>query len=306
MGTTTASLEQFVGPIDGDTASAMAQRRPDRLALWALELLDVVNELRDNGDIDPALVRTAQDAVAAKPDTRVVLDPTPPHWEPCSGAVLLASSPRAGNTITRRLIGELGYREHAAHDLADVRFNPGSPPWILQFHALPDEVAPFMTATGAQAVTVVRHPLDVLSSVRAFAARTPAVRYWLGGRADLADRDLSSIGEFRRWAMSPGADAVLDVSTTWAETPGTLVLRHEDLVADLVGAQHQLAESLGHPYGEQPLDAARAEAADSSIAAAHRTSAGPGAWEQWPPSLAVELARRHRHHFEVGNYPVPG
>lgn len=280
---------------------ALVAARPERLAFWSDELVWV---LGDHG-LDPAIAGALSTRSEAATPVRVALGPAgraPAASAPAPG-VLLASSPRSGNTIVRRTLAESGLAEHAVHDLADVDWSAMATPWIVQHHAGPrPAVDAFLAATGAAVLVVIRHPLDVLCSVRRFAAKAPSARFWIGARTGLETADLTTDDGFAAWATSPGADALLAVNTDWWSRPGVVSVRHEDVHDDPARTFATVFRRLADTVPDLSDAAGAHEAAAASIPAFHRTAPGPGARHELPAHLLDRLAAHHHRHLEVLGY----
>lgn len=287
-----------------DAVAELSRRHPARRAFWGD---DLAWELGATG-LAPEAAEAVRAATEPTGLQRIEVNATPvaPAPGPRSGhpSVLLASTPRAGNTILRQLLVQLGFAEYALHDLGDLHWSAAARPFVVQHHLGPGaEAEAFLRDQRAVALTIVRHPIDVLCSVRAFAQREPAVRYWLRGGVGLAGVDLGDDAAFAEWACSDGADALLAVSTDWAQA-AIEVVRYEELAEDLPGLVRRLADTFGAPADPDADPASVAERAAAAIPSAHRTNAGPGAWRSLPPDLLARLADRHARHLDVLGYAV--
>lgn len=280
---------------------ALVTARPERLAFWSDEII----WLMGSHGLDAALADTMSARSEASAPVRVRL--RSPGRTPSSATggpgVLLASSPRSGNTIVRRTLAESGLAEHAVHDLADIDWAAMTTPWIVQHHAGPQPaIDAFLAATGAAVLVVVRHPLDVLCSVRRFAAKAPSARFWIGARTGLESADLATDAGFVDWATGPGADALLAVNTDWSTAPGVVSVRHEDVHDDPARTFAVLFRQLARTVPDLDGAAAAHEAAAASIPAFHRTAPGPGARHELPDTVRRRLAEHHRWHLDVLGY----
>jgi hypothetical protein len=111
-------------------------------------------------------------------------------------------------------------------------------------------VPPFATVLerhGFHAVTLARHPLDVLLSIMHFALYAPTAR-WLEGEGGDERPIYGAMPRspvFLEYAASNRAAALLRVSHEWWAVPDCLRVRYEELVAEPRAALKQLADRLG-------------------------------------------------------------
>ncbi len=227
--------------------------------------------------------------------------PSPADRRPVGPRVIVASTPRAGNSILRLMIEQFGYRSTAVHDCADLDWRALPARSVVQVHATPGAVAELVPdADSVKVVTLVRHPVDVLISIQRFAVRSPECRYWLGGTALPEPESLSDPDAFLAWATGPGAAALLQLSVDWAARPDVCVVRYESLVAS---PGRQLNRLAGH-LGERRLTGARRRmrTKTASLPTAHITHGGPGAHRGLPAEQFDLLVNAHRDIVEALGY----
>lgn len=281
----------------GAAVEELSRRHPARRAFWGD---DLAWELGAAGLRAPIAELVTQ-ASEALPVLRIEVNPHAPADRPAPGevpSVLLASSPRAGNTFLRRLLVQLGFAEYALHDLDDMHWSAATRPFVVQHHAPPSETtAQFLAAQDARPLTIVRHPLDVLCSVRVFAQRFASTRYWLEGSVELVGADLASDDGFAAWALGDGAARLLEVSTGWALDAGATTIRYEEMAAEPATVLQDLAAAFGSPADPDADPATLVARAAEEIPELHRTAGRPGAWRQLPTDLADRLAQRHERHL---------
>ena len=163
--------------------------------------------------------------------------------------IVLVSTPRSGNNWLRHLLASLyDIPSLSVHNPADLDWATLPPDCVLgiHWHAVP----PFLTLLerhGFRAVTLARHPLDVLLSIMHFALYAPTAR-WLegeGGDERSIYGAMPRSAAFLEYAASNRATALLRVSREWWAVPDCLRVRYEELVADPGRALDQLADDLG-------------------------------------------------------------
>ena len=97
--------------------------------------------------------------------------------------IAVVSTPRAGNTWVRHLLGAAYCIPHLArHAMADADWAALPPEVVLQLHwrRTPDFVAK-LNEHGFRVITVARHPLDVLISILHFCIYESESDQWLLG-----------------------------------------------------------------------------------------------------------------------------
>ncbi len=294
----------------GIALKELRRRHPARFAFWGY---DFAWELSQAGLPEEA-ARLLTGVVEAEPMIRFVCNSelvglhSPgqpnPSAEYSNSSALLTSTPRSGNTFLRQLIVGLGLTEYALHHLSDQHWAGATEPFVVQHHVGPTlEALDFADQYSATIIALVRHPIDVLCSIRVFAQRTPACRYWLNGESGLGDVDLASDTGFAAWATSEAASQLLAISTDWSRLGRAQIFRYEDLAADPAESLDRLQQLLvvGSPVHDEASVLDRAAAA---VPTSHRTFSGPGAWRSLPTSMLDELADCHRPHLDYLGYGV--
>src|SRR4051812_30505375 len=97
--------------------------------------------------------------------------------------IAVVSTPRAGNTWVRLLLGTAYQIPHLArHALADADWAALPPEVVLQIHWRPEPAfVAKLAEQGFRVVTVARHPLDVLISILHFCIYESESEQWLAG-----------------------------------------------------------------------------------------------------------------------------
>ena len=164
--------------------------------------------------------------------------------------IAVVSTPRAGNTWVRHLLGTAYRVPHLArHSLADADWADLPPEVVLQLHwrRTPDFTAR-LEQHGFRVVTVARHPLDVLISILHFCVYESESEHWLlgagGSEADIYGA-MPRSRTFVEYAKGPRAAELLAVTPDWWGQPGVVGVRYEDLVADTESELRRLEAALG-------------------------------------------------------------
>jgi hypothetical protein len=164
--------------------------------------------------------------------------------------IAVVSTPRAGNTWVRHLLGTAYRLPHLArHSMTDADWAELPPEVVLQLHwRRTPEFAAKLAEHGFRVVTVARHPLDVLVSILHFCIHESESEYWLrgagGSEADIFGA-MPRSRVFVEYAKGPRAAELLAVTPDWWGQPGVVGVRYEDLVADTEGELQRLAAALG-------------------------------------------------------------
>lgn len=175
--------------------------------------------------------------------------------------IAVVSTPRAGNTWVRHLLGTSYQVPHfARHSMADGDWATLPPEVVLQIHwrREPGFVAR-LAEHGFRVVTVARHPLDSLISILHFCVYESESEHWLlgaGGTETEIYATMPRSRAFIEYAKGPRAAALLAVTSDWWGQPGVLGLRYEDCVLDTDAELQKIETAFG------PL---RAESRESVI-----------------------------------------
>ncbi len=172
--------------------------------------------------------------------------------------LFLFCTPRTGNTWLRMLLSD------ALQLPSQPVVNPARIDWVsvpsdclLSLHwPRTPELEGRLDEHGFRTIVLMRHPLDVLLSILHYATANRSPRQWLDGQEGDEGAILAAMPgsrAFRAYATGHRARALMAVSRTWAESPGALVVRYEDLVADTAGELTRLLMCLG-ATPRQPLD----------------------------------------------------
>lgn len=213
--------------------------------------------------------------------------------------IAVVSTPRAGNTWVRHLLGTAYQLPHfARHAMADADWATLPREVVLQLHwrRTPDFAAR-LEDHGFRVVTVARHPLDVLISILHFCVYESESEHWLlgagGSEADVYGA-MPRSRTFVEYARGPRAAELLAVTSDWWDRPGVVGVRYEDLVADTESELRRLEEAFG------PVRCgSRAEAVEACALGRlrqrstnnHFWQGRPGLWRHLlPAAVATEIA----------------
>lgn len=164
--------------------------------------------------------------------------------------IAVVSTPRAGNTWVRHLLGTAYRIPHLPrHSLTDADWAALPPEVVLQLHwRYSPDFAAGLKARGFRVVTVARHPLDVLISILHFCVFESESEQWLlgagGSEADIYGA-MPRSRTFIEYAKGPRAAQLLAVTPDWWGRPGVVGVRYEDLVADTERELRRLEETFG-------------------------------------------------------------
>jgi hypothetical protein len=231
----------------------------------------------------------------------------------------LISTPRTGNNWLLNLLSRVyGLPGFSPTSLPNVPWQDLPPECaiILHWRRTP-ELVKLLQIHRFQAITMARHPLDVLLSILHFTLREPTDG-WLEGEGGNEQPILGlapgSQG-FLDYACGPRARALLGVTGDWWDAPDCLQVRYEDLVENPKLVMERLAEALGVPPRFSPEAAAasttlprlRAQFTDRQH---HFWQGKPGLWKELlPHDHAQQIARTHEECFHHLGYvwdPDPG
>jgi hypothetical protein len=164
--------------------------------------------------------------------------------------IAVVSTPRAGNTWVRHLLGTAYEVPHfARHALAAEDWAALPPEVVLQIHWRRDPAFEAKLAGhGFRVVTVARHPLDVLVSVLHFCIYESESEHWLLGAGGSEAEIFAAMPRSRafvEYAAGPRAAELLAVTPDWWGRPGVLGVRYEDCVRDADGELARLEAALG-------------------------------------------------------------
>ncbi|MDO8389272.1 MAG: sulfotransferase [Actinomycetota bacterium] len=242
--------------------------------------------------------------VAADRLVRLVVPGEPGAGVP-DDVVLIAGTPRTGNSIFRRLVAHLGYTDCAVHAVGDLDWSRLPSRSVVQVHATPSVLAePSLVAVRPRVVSLSRHPLDVLQSIRAFASVEPESLYWLEGNAIDDPAGLADLDRWTEWAVSPGAARLLALTVEWAALASSddrvEMVQYRDLVDQPAAVLNRVAAFLGvSPLADVPGVMQRET---EMLPRHHITWGGPGAHRQLDRRRASRLRRAHRDVFKRLGY----
>lgn len=305
---------------EADEAAVMAsldgllRSVPGRRRVRALELASMIeHQLHPTTSQGRRLNQAIIDTLRSDYRHAFLMRPTAP-LSAQGPPVLLAATPRSGNTLLQRLFAELlGYAVLAAPTLDDIAPDEVVAPVLMQVHAVNNRQAQrFVDEVGARVVTVARHPLDVLVSMLHFSRHEPQILDWLDGAGIPSPETLRGASptssQFVEWAAGKGAGRLLALTQGWWHEPATARVRYEDLVASTTSVLEKLVAELGIAAR---LDEADPEATREQtlvgLANHHRWRSKANGWQDLLTGQVVErLHRAHRKVFDDLGYTVPG
>jgi hypothetical protein len=213
--------------------------------------------------------------------------------------IAVVSTPRAGNTWVRHLLGTAYRVPHLArHFMTDVDWAELPPEVVLQLHwRRTPEFAAALEKQGFRVVTVARHPLDVLISILHFCIYESESEQWLlgagGSEADIFGA-MPRSRTFVEYAKGLRAAELLAVTPDWWNQPGVVGVRYEDLVADTASELRRLEEVFG-PIRcgsiEEAVEACAMGRLQQRTTNNHFWQGRPGLWRHLlPPADVTEIA----------------
>lgn len=217
--------------------------------------------------------------------------------------IAVVSTPRAGNTWIRHLLGTAYQIPHLArHSMSDSDWSDFPRSVVLQLHwrRTPDFVAK-LNEHGFRVVTVARHPLDVLVSILHFCIYDSESEQWLlgagGSEADIYAA-MPRSRAFIEYAKGPRAAELLAATLDWWGQPGVVNIRYEDCVLDADKELQRLEGEFGPvlcgsrtaAIEECSIDRLRPIATNN-----HFWKGSPGLWRSLLPAVeAQEIAESIR------------
>ena len=225
--------------------------------------------------------------------------------------IAVVSTPRAGNTWVRHLLGAAYQMPHLArHVMSDADWAALPPECVLQIHWRRESAFEAKLAEhGFQVVTVARHPLDVLISILHFCIYESESEQWLlgagGSEADIYAA-MPRSRAFVEYAAGPRAAELLTVTPDWWGKPGVVGVRYEDCVRDAEAELARLGAAFGPVRCGSPAAAVEACSLDRLRRQAtnnHFWQGQPGLWRHLLPAAeAREIAAAHPAVFAALGY----
>jgi len=210
--------------------------------------------------------------------------------------IAVISTPRAGNTWARHLLGTAYQIPHfARHSMTNADWAALPPEIVLQIHwrGEPGFVAK-LAEHGFRVVTVARHPLDVLISILHFCVYESESEHWLlgaGGTEAEIYATMPRSRAFIEYAKGTRVAELLAVTPDWWGQPGVVGLKYEDCVRD-ANAELQKIEAIFGPIRASSREAViekcslgqlRKEAINN-----HFWKGSPGLWRLLLPANEAE------------------
>jgi hypothetical protein len=187
--------------------------------------------------------------------------------------VLIASTPRTGNSITRLMVGAMGFTEYAVHSLNDLDIKSLENRCVIQCHADAQTINSLKKEFNVKVVTLVRNPLDVLESMRKYVPKNIEAKYWGITRSTHEIEMMGDPKQFYRWAISRDARRLMNLSLDVAKNTETKVIRYEELVSNPTETFDAIAGYIG---GSRLADVERTlEELTKLLPRSHITRGGP-------------------------------
>jgi hypothetical protein len=214
--------------------------------------------------------------------------------------IAVISTPRAGNTWVRHLLGTAyGVPHLARHAMGDEEWAGLPPEVVLQVHWRRGPVFEGKLAEyGFRVVTVARHPLDVLVSILHFCIYESESEHWLGG-AGGSEADIFAAmprsRPFVEYATGPRAAELLAVTPDWWGRPGVVGVRYEDCVRDAEAELARLESAFGpvRCSSRAAVEACSLARLRRAATNSHFWQGQPGLWRHLLPAAeAGEIAVR--------------
>lgn len=213
----------------------------------------------------------------------------------------IVSSPRSGNTWMRCLLGAtLDLEQVPVHRPEQVAWDDLPRRCVLQIHWRPtSDFRATLAAHGFQALTLARHPLDLLISSLNYAYYVHQEGRCPGGGAcpecAIVGRSPRS-AEHLEYATTESAWKVLVHSVAWWPIPGVHRVRYEDLVAEPLAVMARLLDDLGEsprrPVAQVVRETAIPNAKqDRTTWHCHYWQGSPGLWRALLPAPEAQAIR---------------
>ena len=189
--------------------------------------------------------------------------------------VIIASSPRTGNSITRIMVGRMGFIMYAVHSLDDLNFTSLGNRSVIQCHSNAPTIEKLKAQFNVKVITLVRDPLDVTESMRKYVAKNIEAKYWGIAIPVHEIEKLVEAKRFYRWAIGRDARRLINLSLDVVKNTETKVIRYEELVSNPKETFDTIAEYIGGSHladVEQTL-----EESTKLLPPSHITRGGPGA-----------------------------
>jgi len=207
-------------------------------------------------------------------------------------SVVIASTPRSGNTWLRLLLAEaLAFDQLALHHPAELSGGVLPQDAVVQMHWPPEpEFVAVIDTPDAVVLTLLRHPLDILVSILQFAQFSPLTSLWLqgdgGDEESLAGAEPNDVAVVD-YARSERFRRLLAISHEWKH--GGITIRYEELVRDPVGSLEGILSKMG-------ADTDRVEDAAANntftrlhdIDPTHHPRGTPGGWRRLLTAATAE------------------
>lgn len=167
--------------------------------------------------------------------------------------IAILSTPKTGNVWLTSLIKEayglpLQQVDSSLVFLPLAELEAMGDDWLIYAHVYPDaRTLDWLLSKNVHVLTTVRHPCDVLVSLRHYASWSPD-NTDDPARSMLADGD--GFGEASARYVAEHFPNLLNISASWSRL-GATVVRYEEMIADPVGVLRRLTERIGPLTGEQ-------------------------------------------------------
>ena len=213
-----------------------------------------------------------------------------------TGGILLASSPRCGNSVLRKLLVHEGFVEVTAQGIHAIRWAELPDNFVLQCHVTAADASTFVEWARPRVITAVRHPLDTLLSAWKFAQHDDSPRHWIDGATELPATTTTS---FTSWASSDGAKALLAVSASWVASDASIA-RYEEIQRDPQAVFSQLMANLDAPATLDDVQSVMDD--EGERMGRHVWRKEPGAWKGLAPVDLDALETIHADSYTTLGY----
>lgn len=229
--------------------------------------------------------------------------------------IAIVSTPRSGNTWLRLMLDHAyQFSSRANGELA--LYNPLEAPWaelpercIIMTHWHRTEPLPSLLKEHQfNNLTLARHPMDVLISILQYAPCEGSLRWLEGQEGD--ERPIFGVApeseEFIRYATSPRAQALLEVSAQWWSTAECHRIRYEELVRNPKRQLARIARTIGVAPTvsfDDTVIACTFERLRNPVTARHFWKGKPGLWRTLLTSqVAQRIGMAHSRVFSTLGY----
>ncbi|HVU23798.1 MAG TPA: sulfotransferase domain-containing protein [Opitutus sp.] len=179
-----------------------------------------------------------------------------PAWKTLK--ILIASTPKTGNTWLKYLLSAI-YELPVADLSPNYRDGVAGERWVGHQHYLPESgLLAWARKEGVNFVTTVRHPGDVLVSLRHHVNRNEVGAVGANDPASMLRDGEGFFGEHTRRYVEHGYFLMLHVSLAWSQGGWARVVHYEDLWRDPAATLQRLTDAILPVPGERIRAAVKA------------------------------------------------